>query len=171
MAAEDSHLIESQWRLQQPAEKEDEKANFPDTQVYPDSDQMPCLKCGSDTSIVDGGVLKGNGLHCRECHNIYQCLYRHLGGIPPGLTAMTAQEQATFFKNTSQALKSTPRNGRWSLIKSNLVMEMIHFRQKQSRVRVQKEYLPLSVWACRGFDTTEIKAKGHKVDNPVLGHQ
>ena len=88
-------------------------------------------KCGSSTKVSDGAVPKAAGqVYCKWCANIYQMLYRHLGGLPQTLSTMTASEQKEFWKKSSELIQATPRNGRWSLVRSSLVSEMCRFKKE-----------------------------------------
>ncbi|CAK9018144.1 unnamed protein product [Durusdinium trenchii] len=53
------------------------------------------------------------------------------------------------------------------MVKSALVKEMVAFRTSQVTHRVSEDYLPLSVWEKRGFDSSQIKAQGRKKDDLV----
>ncbi|CAK8992873.1 Uncharacterized protein SCF082_LOCUS3253, partial [Durusdinium trenchii] len=134
------------------------------------SDPVPieCLKCGVQTSALESGVvIKLNGIQCPRCASVYQMMYRHMGGIPEGVSSMTAEQQKTFFKSSGSLLASAPKNGRWAMVKSALVKEMVAFRTSQVTRRVSEDYLPLSVWEKRGFDSSQIKAQGRKKDDLV----
>lgn len=137
--------------------------------TQPDENPKGCLKCGRACSVADGAVVKGGGLHCRLCNNVYQLLYRHLGGMPPGLQSLSAAEQREFFQSASEMCKAAGKNTRWALVKKELTSSIVRFRTTQTRNRVNWEYLPLSAWKTRGFDTDLIKEKGDKKDCPVTG--
>ena len=126
-----------------------------------------CVKCGLATTLNDGAVQRGHGLQCRSCNNVYQILYRHLGGLPPSFQGMPTDEQGNFFKSTGKDLAATPKNGRWSLVRKNLVSSMVHFKKQQTTTSLTKDFLPLSVWQVKGFNTDEIKAKGERRDDAV----
>ena len=138
------------------------------TQVLPaeDGGSQSCVKCGQTTDVTDG-VMRGYGVQCRDCTNIYQMLYRHLGGLPSTLQSMTAEEQMSFFKASSDMVKTCPKNGRWALVKSNLIASMTRFKTNQVKTTVRREFLPLRVWATRGFDVEKIKQHGQKQTDAV----
>ena len=125
-----------------------------------------CLKCGMPVS-EDDGKAKGAGLTCTSCQNVYQMLYRHLGGYPTTWNTMSPDEQQNFFRTSKQVLRSAPKNGRWSVLRANLVTEMTRFKVEQVTNTVDKHFLPLSVWQSRGFDTDKIVAKGEKREDEV----
>ena len=125
-----------------------------------------CLKCESTTTLAQGAVQKANGLLCRECANIYQMLYRHLGGMPPTLQTMNVADQKAFFKRAqADLLQVVSKNARWSMVRSALLSEMVRYQKEQTIHRVSREYLPLSVWQARGFDVKLIEQKGSKMDH------
>ena len=139
-----------------------------ETQLTDVEETLQCQKCGSSTKLSDGAVPKAPGqVHCKWCANIYQMLYRHLGGLPQTLATMTAAEQKEFWKKSSEVIQATPRNGRWSLVRSSLVSEMCRFKKEQTTRRIRREFKPLSVWAAEGYDVALIKERGEKEVNPV----
>ena len=133
----------------------------------PDASTVPCIKCSQPASMEDGGVMRGYGVQCRQCTNLYQILYRHLGGLPPTLQSMSAKEQMEFFKGGSEMLKTCPKNGRWAMMRSHLVSSMTRFKTEQVKTTVRREYLPLSVWEARGFDIEKSQRHGQKQSNEV----
>eukprot|EP00435_Cladocopium_sp_Y103_P044129 s2715_g12.t1 len=144
-------------------------SEVPDTQASNWDEVQECQRCGEQTKLSEGAVQKATGLHCKSCANIYQMMYRHLGGLPQTLQSMTTSEQKTFWKKSSEILKVTPRNGRWSQVRSSLVTEMCRFQKEQTTRRVRREFHPLSVWEKRGYDTALIQERGQKEDNPASG--
>ena len=145
-------------------------AALAETQVVegsqPDPVLMACCKCGTSTSPGESGArVKRNELTCARCTSVYQMLYRHLGGTPEGIVSMDAASQKAFFKDAGQVLQTAPPNGRWPLVKSILVKSITYFRTTQIRTRVTEEFLPLSVWAQRGFDAKLVEEKGQKGEN------
>lgn len=145
----------------------------PDTQVL-DTDGTQadastcCAKCCAPIHDLSQAFHKGNGIYqCSNCHNIYQMLYRHLGSISDTVARWPAHMQKKFFKETSSKLKIVPVNGRWSLVKSQLVSHHTSFRKEQRITRVSEIFKPLSVWKLEGYDTDLIQQKGQKSTNPV----
>lgn len=144
----------------------------PETQVVPEDSAggaHPCLKCGQPVDMdAQGIVIKHGEITCSKCQSIYQMVYRHLGGLPDGVKHLSAERQMEFFKNTGALLQTCPKNGRWSLVKSSIVGQMISMRTEQVRCRISQEFLPMSVWQARGFDTELIEAKGTSKEDSVL---
>lgn len=130
---------------------------------------FPCLKCGEECSAASGAILRGSSWQCRWCTNVYQILYRHMGGLPDSWSSLTPQSQQEFFKHAGSGIKCVPKNGRWSHVRSSLVTQMCHFHTEQRRVSLTREYLPLSVWAQRGFDTDRIEQYGESKKDAVFG--
>ena len=134
----------------------------PETQVVPEDSAggaHPCLKCGQPVDMdAQGIVIKHGEITCSKCQSIYQMVYRHLGGLPDGVKHLSA----------GALLQTCPKNGRWSLVKSSIVGQMISMRTEQVRCRISQEFLPMSVWQARGFDTELIEAKGTSKEDSVL---
>ena len=137
-------------------------------ETQPDDTVFPCIKCGLDCSAKDSAVLRGANWQCKSCTNVYQILYRHMGGLPESWNNMTPESQVQFFKHAGSAIKCAPKNGRWSHVRSSLVSQMTHFHTEQRRIRCNREFLPLSVWATRGFDTKRIEANGEMREDKAL---
>ena len=121
-----------------------------------------CIKCGCPTADFDS-----HSLQCRQCWNVNQMLYRHLGGAPPALQSMQPEEQKRFFKDMGGQLKLTPKNGRWALVRAAMVKTISHFRKEERVKSVKREYLPLTVLEKKGFDVDAIKAHGDKREDEV----
>ena len=126
-----------------------------------------CLKCGQQCCLKTKAVQKGGGLHCNLCKSVYQMMYRHLGGTPDSLPHMSSEEQKVFFREASQVVKTGPKNGRWSMVRTKLTASLVHFRTEQTRTRITHEYLPLSVWQTRGFDVELVRTNGESRECPV----
>eukprot|EP00438_Fugacium_kawagutii_P024844 Skav233726 [mRNA] locus=scaffold2225:53325:53849:+ [translate_table: standard] len=124
-----------------------------------------CQKCGLLCSLDNGAVQKGNGLQCNSCVNLYQLMYRHLGGLPPSLQALSAEAQVEFFRSAGKIVKTASKNSRWKLMKQQLSNSLVTYHTEQRRCRVNEERLPLTAWAARGFDVERVKSKGVKFDD------
>ena len=144
-------------------------ASMPDTQVSQWEEEKPCLKCGQTTSLSAGATDKTCGLMCKYCINVYQMLYRHVGGLPPSLNAMSPSAQAEFFRKSKEMIQTVGTNARWSMVKAALVNEVTRFKTEQFTHSVERPFLPLSVWAAKGFNTDDIQKNGEKRDNEVAG--
>ena len=116
-----------------------------------------CIKCGSPTDDFDS-----HSMQCRQCWNVNQMLYRHLGGAPPALQSMQLEEQKKIFKDMRGQLKVTPKNGRWALVRAAMVKTICHYKKEERVKSVRREYLPLSVLEKQGFEVEAIKAHGDK---------
>ena len=147
-----------------------QEAQMADNQVaMAEPDTQLCGKCGQEIADTSQAVLKGGCLVCFMCNNIYQMLYRHLGGMAHTVQSFSSERQKNFFKTAGACISAVPRNGRWALVKAELVRHMTSFRQEQMIVRVSSEFKPLSVWQKDGYDIELLQAKGEKRTNPVPG--
>ena len=129
-----------------------------------------CVKCGSPCQVTSGSILRQSGLQCGQCTNVHQMLYRHLGGLPPGLVKLDAEQQKEFFKNASHTMQNVVcKGGRWKLVRASLVNHIASIRQKQVTNRVTEDWFPLSVWKTKGFNTDDIQKKGYKCEDAIFG--
>jgi hypothetical protein len=120
-------------------------------------DKVPCSKCGSAIQDFDS-----NSGQCRQCWNVHQIMYRHLGGAPPGLQSMQPDEQKSFFKDVGSQVKVTPKNARWALVRAAMIKSITHYKKEQQLDRVQRKYLPLGVLEKKGYDVDAIVRHGDK---------
>lgn len=142
--------------------------SLPQTQCFvdtpldaPEGGLVSCVKCGQSFSAsAPGTVLKHGQAQCPCCVSIYQMLYRHLGGVPPSFQTLPVEAQKKFFKSCGESLRTAPKNGRWSLVRTGIKRELVSYRESLVTTRVTQEFLPLSVWKTRGFDEQLIQEKG-----------
>eukprot|EP00435_Cladocopium_sp_Y103_P063990 s1864_g25.t1 len=137
--------------------QEDEEQKMPD-------EKPTCCKCGSSTEDFDS-----HSKMCRQCWNVHQMMYRHLGGAPSTLVSMKVEDQKKFYKDVGSQLKVTPKNGRWALIRAAMVKSMTHYRKEERVNSVKRKYLPLNVLEKKGFDVEAIRAHGDRRDDEVFG--
>ena len=121
-----------------------------ETLTQPAEADSSCVKCGKPTSLEMGAVMRGYGLQCNSCTNLYQIIYRHLGGLPDSLATMSSEQQKTFFSSAGEQLKVAPKNARWALVRKGLVHSLCHFKTEQTKTTVKRKFLPLTVWATKG---------------------
>lgn len=145
------------------------EATAPSSLVQADASEMPCLKCGMPTSLEKQCRARGAGLTCQDCTNIYQMIYRHVGGIPIDLQAMSPEDQKAFFRSSAERIRVAPAGARWALVRAQMVSSLTSFRTQQTKYSVAREFLPLSVWEKRGFSVEDIKAKGTRQDDADTG--
>jgi len=121
------------------------------------ADKASCVKCGCPTDDFDS-----HSLQCRQCWNVHQILYRHLGGAPSTLQSLQPDEQKKFFKDVGSKMKITPKNGRWALVRAAMVKSITHYRKEERVTSVKRKFLPLSVLEKKGYDVDAIKAHGDR---------
>eukprot|EP00435_Cladocopium_sp_Y103_P041891 s2002_g11.t1 len=127
-------------------------AEIPDTQGSNWDEVQDCQRCGEQTKLSEGAVQKATG------------------GLPQTLQSMTTSEQKTFWKKSSEILKVTPRNGRWSQVRSSLVTEMCRFKKEQTTRRVFGEtwaapMLTIDDEEIRGTVEKELAEKEYALKN------
>ena len=125
-------------------------------------EKATCVKCGCPNDDFES-----HSLQCRQCWNVHQILYRHLGGAPSSLQSMQPDEQKKFFKDVGGQMKITPKNGRWALVRAAMVKCMTHYRKEERVNSVKRKYLPLSVLERKGYDLDAIKAHGDRREDEV----
>ena len=94
---------------------------------------------------------------CRACANVQQSLYRHLGSIDEALSDFTDSEQVDFFQEAGHAV-NMEGGGRWKLLKAVLVDKKAKIVEREQKLGVGSDYVPLSVWQQRGWKDEDVLA-------------
>ena len=132
-----------------------------------DAEAPLCRKCGSPVEPLATGTRYFKGLKEWQCST---CCCRHVGIIKVFGTIkfdeyneLSPEEQKTFFKSLPTDVGS---------LKKRLSDFIISRRIESRRSSIVGKFLPLEVWAKKGFDSDAIeKAAGPAdiEDHPVLG--
>ncbi len=132
-----------------------------------EQDQPRCRCCGCMVELLERGVrffTKCQMWQCSKCNSRHVGLIRLFGTSKfAELEAFTPQQKEDFFKSLP-----TDTAG----LKKTVSEVIVKHRMSTRRNAVHGEFLPLSVWASRGFDTSSIEAQtdaDDKEDHPVLG--
>ena len=94
---------------------------------------------------------------CKACANVQQQLYRHLGSVDESLSDFTDAEQVKFFQEAGHAV-NMEGGGRWKLLKSVLVDKKVKIVEREQKLGVGSDYVPLSVWQQRGWKDEDVLA-------------
>ncbi len=126
------------------------------------------LKC----RIVRKGAAK---CVCNRCGTLHVGLIKRYGRWPtPEFVQISAEEQHAFWKSAKAFIENADLGnfaGEAGKEVDKLlagVMQQVYIEERRSGSTA--EYLPLSVWATRGFDTKAIEARCEQTrDDPILG--
>eukprot|EP00913_Durusdinium_trenchii_P025221 g23677.t1 len=131
-----------------------------------------CRKCKMPCS-VDKLVNKSKGeqrVHvvCRPCNSATTMLSRHLGSWPiPSFQGLSPDQQVAFWKRCDEIIQKQGKLD-YGSIRAFLAISLAERQYEVAKAEFVSEYLPLSVWAKRGYDPDDVK-KGLKEIHPVLG--
>jgi hypothetical protein len=129
------------------------------------SQQASCTKCGYHVDPFEKGVRlltkSPPSYRCNKCCTKYVQLVRMFGTWPiPEFKELNEQTQLDFFKNSESSVKNLRRS-----VEQLLVQQLIERRTMSE----QGPYLPLTVWAAKGYDVEAIKSKAPMLLHRVLG--
>ncbi|CAK9089153.1 unnamed protein product [Durusdinium trenchii] len=132
-----------------------------------------CSNCKRPVNAVPTHVVrkKGHaGVHCRTCHNVTSMLYKKIDMKNlEGWKDFSSDQMADFFIKAGQC--SDPSgNLQWAKLKGCLVDSMCEHERHIRETSVKGKYLPLSVYAKKGFDTAAIEARAEKKESDLFGY-
>lgn len=130
-----------------------------------------CSKCMCETDPSRAqikSVSKGTRWICNICNSRTTMLSRTFGRWPvPEFSELTQEDQVSFWQELrNQGLVTRDQ------AKHSLANRVARQRTDKAEANVGGEYLPLSVWAQRGFDVARIveySTPQNAMEHPVLG--
>ena len=130
-----------------------------------------CLKCASVVdpfkAIIKSKRKESTSYICRPCNSISTMTTRTVGTLPE-MAQMSISETNDFFTQAAETADSSGRFS-WGRIRGILISTLTRTVQRVESAKMHGEYLPLSVWKARGFDTVAIASGGDRMEHPVLG--
>lgn len=130
-----------------------------------------CSHCGCPVESVPGKVVRKKShtaVACKSCHNVTTLLYRNFDMKALGFKEMPEADIRDFFVMAKDALGSTGKLDAGK-VKSLLTTKMIQVAKNEKETAVLGDYLPLSVYEKRGYDTKNIEAKAEKMESDLFG--
>ncbi len=110
---------------------------------------------------------------CRVCNNAMTQMSKNLNlaeledaGL--SLASLPAAEITAFYAKVYEQHGNNEELS-WAALKELLIESLTQSRLSRSRVRMDNEELPLSVWKTRGFDIDQIQQSGTSSPHPVFG--
>ena len=133
------------------------------------SRQGYCTRCKmpvetSTTTVVR--TKKHQVMSCKQCHNTVTMLYRHWDVSQLGWKEMSEKDHVEFFLKA----KELGNNGDKlcaGKIRALLVKTLTVHEKNVTETSVKGKYLPLSVYATKGFDVVSIKARAECQDSDL----
>jgi len=128
---------------------------------------VKCVQCGNDCSLLKARLTSKQKqlFKCNLCHTKQTELYRHFGEWPTDwYKRMADNEQQGFFA----AINTLPKNEAIGYAKEMMNL----YENRETFFESSGEFLPLSVWATRGYDVVALEAHAapeDKREDPIFG--
>ncbi len=142
-----------------------------------DNNVLRCIKCCStDVDPFQGKVTSKTKAEmtdckfvCRCCNNVSTMVTRHVGRLNniPELAELSAAEMKDFWLKAGR-----PQMGgrlSWTHVKRCLEESLTISVTRRECAKIDGTFLPLDVWAAKGFNIVDIKAGGVYQRHPILG--
>ena len=127
-------------------------------------DAMHCQNCKKPVDAHPSQVVRKKGhanFSCKSCHALVTMLYKHVDMRKLGFKELSHEQQAEFFLKAGQ-VRSEIGGLQWHKVKGLLQDTLTTTEIHRKTVGIRGKYLPLEVWAQKGFNVEKIKAKGEK---------
>ena len=131
-----------------------------------------CSECGCPAETIPGKVVRKKShtaVQCKNCHNVTTLLYRNYDMKALAFREMPKADLQDFFQRAKEAMDSSGKKLDAGKIKTLLTTKMTEVAKNEKETAVLGDYLPLSVYAKRGYDTTNIEAKAEKLESDLFG--
>lgn len=126
--------------------------------------QNYCQKCGELVDVTTGKAVRKKAhvkLTCKSCHNLVTMLYKNWDLKKLGFKEMSHDETKDFYRQCKETMDT---DGRFEKGKIKVLLQQkLTDREVASTERsVKGKFLPLSVYASKGFDVGPIEQKAEK---------
>lgn len=135
------------------------------------SDQY-CKTCKGHVEAAPGKrvVKKGHaGFQCRVCHNVTTALYRRMDMKNLSYWKALTDHQVQSFFQTAGKCAALNSKMNWRKIQGALVDTCCESEVHRQETAIKGKFLPLSVWASKGYDIEPIEAKGEWQPSDLFG--
>ena len=133
-------------------------------------DAMHCHNCKKPVDAHPSIVVRKKGhanFSCKSCHAVVTMLYKHTDMRKVGFRDLTPEQQTDFFVKAGQ-IREEIGGLAWEKVKGLLQDKLITTEVHRKTVGVRGKFLPLEVWASKGYNVDKIKAKGERQDSDML---
>ena len=114
---------------------------------------LTCKKCKLELALEDAVVRGPREMWCKECNCLYTMLRRHQSWPPPAFAELSLEQQCAFFANCRKEKEvSKAGNFSYKTVRNQLLSTLKEETIRQRKVQVGGTYLPLSVYAKRGYE-------------------
>jgi RNA polymerase subunit RPABC4/transcription elongation factor Spt4 len=134
-----------------------------------ESDRFVCERCHRDLPKAELCDTCGTKNTCLGCRGILVMINKHCGSATEFLDLLDPESQTDFFAKTLEEKKAGEGTLRYKNLRATFVSQLASRTVKTWTNAVNGDFLPLSVWEKRGFDTKEIEAKAPMRTHEILG--
>ena len=131
--------------------------------------QTYCQKCGELVEVTTGKAVRKKAhvkLSCKSCHNLVTMLYKNWDLKKLGFKEMSHDETKDFYLKCKQTMDTDGRFEKGKI--TVLLQQKLTDREVASTERAVKgKFLPLSVYASKGFDVGPIEQKAEKQESDL----
>lgn len=135
-----------------------------------ESDRFVCVRCHRDlpkAELCDTCGTKKNT--CLGCRGILVMIQKHCGSTTEFLDLLDPESQTDFFAKTLEEKKAGEGVLRYKNLRATFVSQLAGRTVKTWTNAVNGDFLPLSVWEKRGFDTKKIEDRAPMQTHEILG--
>ena len=133
-------------------------------------DAMHCHNCKKPVDAHPSTVVRKKGhanFSCKSCHAVVTMLYKHSDMRKVGFRDLTPEQQTDFFLKAGQ-IREEMGGLSWEKVKGLLQDSLTTTEVHRKTVGVRGKFLPLEVWASKGYNVDKIKEKGEKQPSDML---
>lgn len=132
-------------------------------------DAHHCQNCKKPVDAHPSQVVRKKGhanFSCKHCHSEVTMLYKHCDMRKLGFRDLSPEQQTEFFLKAGQVKEIGGLS--WQKVKGLLQDSLTTTEIHRKTVGIRGKFLPLEVWAAKGYNTDLIKAKGEKQVSDML---
>lgn len=131
--------------------------------------QNYCQKCGELVEATSAKAVRKKAhvqLTCKACHNLVTMLYKNWDLKKLGSREMSDSDTKDFYLKCKESLGTGGKFDK-SKIKVLLQQKLTEREVASTERAIKGKFLPLSVYASKGFDTGPIKRKAEKQESDL----
>ena len=137
--------------------------------------RVGCHRCGDqipwEEAVLKTAGQRENKYLCKTCNNVGALLAKHSGPdwCQREFASMSEDKRRSFWKEAGKQKVVTTGRLCYKAVRATLLKSVANRRIESFKDSYHGEYLPLSVWASRGFDPKLVAEKGLKEEHEVFG--
>lgn len=124
-------------------------------------------RCGHEVDIDSLAAPRhvGGLVQCKPCQALQKLLQRNVGEIPQ----LSDADMGDFYRKCLAMKMSDGEPLTWKRVRGTLIQSLTKAETSTTEEENGGEYLPLSVYEARGYNTEDIELKAPKRECPVMG--